>query len=161
MAWQWAGSSHAEPAPSRFEDNAIPTPFEISNMRQGISFRNQQGQAMTEFALVLPMLALLLFAVIQFGIVFNNFITLTDSTRAGARKAAVSRRDPDPRATCIAAIRNSANNLNQSDLQPDCQSTWQPGADVRVTATYPYSISLLGIIRKSGRLTSTTTERVE
>jgi len=116
---------------------------------------------MTEFALVLPILAFLLFAVIQFGIVFNNYITLTDATRAGARKAAVSRRDPDPAGTCITAVRNSANNLKQSDLTPDCVSTWQPGEDVRVTATYPYSISLLGIFRKSGNLTSTTTERVE
>jgi hypothetical protein len=123
---------------------------------------------MTEFALVLPILAFLLFAVIQFGIAFNNYITLTDATRAGARKAAVSRRDSDPVGTCVAAIRNSANNLKQSDLggvggspQPSCESSWKPGEDVRVTATYPYSISLLGIFKKSGRLSSTTTERVE
>ena len=116
---------------------------------------------MTEFALVLPILAFLLFAVIQFGIAFNNYITLTDATRAGARKAAVSRRDPNPRTTCINAVRNSANGLRQSDLTADCTSTWQPGADVQVTATYPYSISLFGLFNKSGRLTSTTTERVE
>lgn len=116
---------------------------------------------MTEFALVLPIIALLLFGVIQFGIVFNNYITLTDATRAGARKAAVSRRAVDPAAACIGAIRSSATNLTQSALVPTCESNWQPGADVRVTATYPYSISLLGVFQKSGRLTSTTTERVE
>ena len=116
---------------------------------------------MTEFALVLPILAFLLFAVIQFGIVFNNYITLTDATRAGASKAAVSRRESDPVATCIAAIRTSASNLTQSDLKPDCQSSWAPGEDVVVTAKYPYSISLLGLFSKSGDLTSTTTERVE
>jgi Flp pilus assembly protein TadG len=126
-----------------------------------LSLRNQQGQAATEFALVLPILAFILFAVIQFGIVFNNYITLTDATRAGARKAAVSRRDVNPRATCIAAIRSSASNLKQADLAADCQSNWQPGTDVAVTATYPYSISLLGLFTKSGRLSSTTTERVE
>jgi hypothetical protein len=32
---------------------------------------------------------------------------------------------------------------------------------VSVTATYPYSISLLGMVVKSGRLSSKTTERVE
>jgi Flp pilus assembly protein TadG len=130
-------------------------------MRKSISLKNQQGQSMVEFALVLPILALLLFGVIQFGIVFNNYITLTDATRAGARKAAVSRRTADPRGTCIAAIRASASNLTQARLTPDCQSTWQPGVDVRVTATYPYSISLLGLFSKAGNLTSTTTERVE
>jgi hypothetical protein len=32
---------------------------------------------------------------------------------------------------------------------------------VTVTATYPYRISLLGLVVKSGNLRSTTTERVE
>jgi Flp pilus assembly protein TadG len=126
-----------------------------------ISLKSQKGQTMTEFALVLPILAFLLFAVIQFGIAFNNYISLTDATRAGARKAAVSRRDPNPRNTCINAVRSSASGLKQSDLTADCVSDWEPGSDVQVTATYPYSISLLGLFTRSGRLTSTTTERVE
>ena len=130
-------------------------------MENRFQITNEQGQTMTEFALVLPVLALLLFGVIQFGITFNNFVTLTDATRAGARKAAVARRLSDPRGACITALRSSATDLDQSKLIPDCQSDWTPGSDVRVTATYPYSISLLGMVVKSGRLTSTTTERVE
>ena len=118
---------------------------------------------MAEFALVLPILAFLLFAIIQFGIAFNNYITLTDATRAGARKGAASttRRDPNPKATCEAAVRTSANGLRTPPLTADCQSNWQPGSDVVVTATYPYSISLFGLFTKSGNLTSTTTERIE
>ena len=116
---------------------------------------------MTEFALVLPVLALLLFAVIQFGIVFNNYVTLTDATRAGARKAAVGRQLSNPTGATVAAVRGSASDLTQSKLGVTVSSTWQPGADVAVTATYPYSISLLGLVAKSGNLSSTTTERVE
>ena len=116
---------------------------------------------MTEFALVLPVLALILFAVIQFGILFNNYVTLTDATRAGARKAAVSRQATDPVGTAVAAVRSSAKDLSQSDLNVSVNSTWQPTDDVSVTATYPYKISLLGMVVKSGRLSSTTTERVE
>ena len=68
--------------------------------------RDQKGQTMTEFALALPVLALILFAIIQFGIVFNNYVTLTDATRAGARKAAVCRQTGQPgRATASAAVR--------------------------------------------------------
>jgi Flp pilus assembly protein TadG len=126
-----------------------------------IDFRSEQGQALTEFALALPVLALLLFAVIQFGIAFNNYVTLTDATRAGARKAAVSGKAQNPSGTCTSAIRSSAKDLNQSDLNATCSSTWQPGSDVTVTATYPYKISLLGMVVKSGRLSSTTLERVE
>jgi Flp pilus assembly protein TadG len=123
--------------------------------------RDEQGQTMTEFALVLPILALLLFAVIQFGIVFNNYVTLTDATRAGARRAAVSRQSADPVGSTTTATRASAKDLNQGTLNVSVTSTWQPEADVSVTATYPYSISLLGMVVKSGRLSTTTTERVE
>jgi Flp pilus assembly protein TadG len=130
-------------------------------VKKRIQIRNEQGQTMTEFALVLPILALILFAVIQFGIVFNNYVQLTDATRAGARKAAVSRQVTDPVGTAVAAVRASAKDLKQSDLNITVSSTWQPTADVAVTATYPYSISLLGMVVKSGRLSSTTTERVE
>jgi Flp pilus assembly protein TadG len=129
--------------------------------RRKIELGSERGQSLTEFALALPILALLLFAVIQFGIVFNNYVTLTDATRAGARKAAVGRRLSDPVGACVTAIRTSAKDLNQSDLSPSCQSTWRAGTDVSVTATYPYRISLLGMVVKSGRLSSTTTERVE
>jgi Flp pilus assembly protein TadG len=131
-------------------------------VKKRIQIRNEQGQTMTEFALVLPILALLLFAVIQFGIVFNNYVTLTDATRAGARKAAVSRQDPRRDSVVMDAVRASASDLDGSKLAvAPPSSSWDSGADVTVTATYPYSISLLGLVVKSGRLSSTTTERVE
>lgn len=115
---------------------------------------------MTEFALVLPILALLLFGVIQFGIVFNNYIQLTDAVRAGARKGAVGRHVQNPEGAAIQAVRNASTSLKQSDLNVSVTSTWQQGEDVSVTASYPYSINLLGLVVKSGRMTSTTKERV-
>ena len=69
--------------------------------RRTINLRSERGQSLTEFALALPILALLLFAVIQFGIVFNNFVTLTDATRAGARKAAVDRQLANPAGSAV------------------------------------------------------------
>jgi hypothetical protein len=128
--------------------------------RRRISFRSEKGQTMVEFAIALPILCLILFAVIQFGIVFNNYIALTDATRAGARKGAVSVLGGDPRGACIAAIQASSG-LDQTKLQPDCQSTWKHGEDVTATAQYPYSISLFGLVVKSGFLNASTTERVE
>jgi Flp pilus assembly protein TadG len=118
---------------------------------------------MVELALCLPVICLLLFGVIQFGIVFNNYITLTDAVRAGARKATVSRDLGAIAATAAVkqAVRDSAPNLNQTKLVPSVTSTWVHGNDVTVNATYPYSINLLGIVVKTGSLTSSTTERVE
>jgi Flp pilus assembly protein TadG len=130
-------------------------------MSKRFNFKNQQGQSMTEFALILPILVILLFGVIQFGIVFNNYITVTDAVRAGARKGAVSRHLQNPNAAVVQGVRDAATDLRQSDLNVSVTSSWQHGEDVTVTGSYPYSISLLGLVVKSGRLTSTTKERVE
>ncbi len=130
-------------------------------MRRKIQLRSEKGQSLTEFALALPILVLLLFAVIQFGIVFNSYVTLTDATRAGARKGAVSRQLANPTSATVGAVRSSAADLNQSDLSVAVSSPWLAGSDVRVSASYPYSIRLFGVVVKTGTLTSTTTERVE
>lgn len=130
-------------------------------MNQRFQLKNERGQTLTEFAIVLPILALLLFGVIQFGIAFNNYITLTDAVRAGARKGSVGRNLPNPQAAVEQSVRSAATDLKPSDLQVTITSTWAQGSDVTVTATYPYSINLLGVVVKSGRLSSSTTERVE
>ena len=116
---------------------------------------------MVEFALVLPMLAFLLFGIIQFGIVFNHYLDLTDAVRAGARVAAVSRQAGDPSGAAQAAVINSAGDITIDPAKVTVTSTWQPGDDVTVQAAYPYTIDLFGVVFASGDIHSKTTERVE
>jgi Flp pilus assembly protein TadG len=133
-------------------------------MTRSLKIKDERGQAMTEFALVLPILALLLFGVIQFGITFNNYLTLTDAVRAGARKGAVARHLTVNREAAVEqTVVDAATDLELKDLDVAVSVApgWEQGADVTVTATYPYSINLLGVPIKDGRLSSTTTERVE
>jgi Flp pilus assembly protein TadG len=122
---------------------------------------DEQGQTMVEFTLVLPIVLLILFGVIQFGTAFNNYVSLTDAVRAGARTAAVSRLTSDPVGTTVAKVNAASGDLNVSQENVTVTSDWVHGDDVVVKATYPYSISLLGMVVASGQLTSTTTERVE
>lgn len=130
-------------------------------MRNRAAFRSERGQSMTEFALVLPLLVLILFSIIQFGIAFNNYISLTDAVRAGARKGATARHLSDPAGATIAQVRTAATDLKTADLQISVESSWVPGDHVTVEASYPYAISLMGLVVKSGMLTSKTVERVE
>ena len=132
-------------------------------MRPADVLRREDGQAITEFALILPVLVALLLGIIQFGIVFNNYLTITDAARAGARKAAVSRFIGDNGASAKTTAQNSAQQLDQTALKVTVSSTnWNvPGSDVNVTVTYPYSINILGWTVKAGDLTSTTKERLE
>ena len=123
--------------------------------------RNERGQTMVEFALVIPILCLVLFGILQFGALYNDYVTLTDATRVGARKAATSRHEANPAAAAETAARNSAPGLNASDVDFTVTSDWEHGDPVTVEGTYPYEIDLLGFVVASGDLTSETTERVE
>jgi len=49
----------------------------------------ERGSAAVEFALVLPMLLLLVFGIIDFGRMLNAKITLNEAAREGARSAAL------------------------------------------------------------------------
>ncbi len=135
-------------------------------MKKARSGNREGGQALVEFALVLPILMMVVLGIIQFGILFNNYMTLTDAVRAGARQAAVSRTLPDPVGAATGRVVESAGGLDgftaaNVTVTPGNASTWTQGGDVTVEATYPYSINLLGFVVASGDLTSKTTERVE
>jgi Flp pilus assembly protein TadG len=130
-------------------------------MNRRFQIKQERGQAMVEFALVLPLLCVVLLGVIQFGIAFNNYLTLTDAVRVGARQGAVSRLASDPRGATEKKVRDTASGLNMSKRTVTIDSSWAAGTDVIVSATYPWDISLLGFVVGSGRLTSKTVERVE
>jgi Flp pilus assembly protein TadG len=59
--------------------------------------RNQRGQAVIEFALVLPLLLLLVFGVTEFGRAWMTKNVITSAAREGCRVAVVT----DPDATAV------------------------------------------------------------
>jgi Flp pilus assembly protein TadG len=134
-------------------------------MRRISNTREESGQALVEFALIAPILLLILFGIVQFGIAYMHSMALTDAVRIGARKASVSRSSADPTSATQAAVLGAANDLDQSTLagriSVNTSAGWTQGGSVTVTATYPYSINILGIVVASGDLHSATTERLE
>jgi Flp pilus assembly protein TadG len=117
-----------------------------------------------ELACVLPLLMVLVLAVIQFGILFNNYETITDAARAGSRQAILLRISGGSPDLAAQAARTAASGLDPDKMNVTVSATpdWKSsGNDVSVTVTYPYSIDLLGWVVQSGNLTSTMTERLE
>jgi Flp pilus assembly protein TadG len=51
--------------------------------------KGEGGQSLVEFAFVLPIFLLVLFAIIDFGMAFHSWIAVTSSAREGGRLAAV------------------------------------------------------------------------
>ncbi len=88
-------------------------------------------------------LIVLLLAIIQIGVAFHDYVTITDAARAGARKAIVARLSGGNLTDAQQAVRNSASDLNQAKLgvsvTDPTDPTWKTaGSLVTVTATYPY-----------------------
>lgn len=51
--------------------------------------KNDRGASLIEFALVTPLLLALVMGIIEFGWVYNGYITLNGATREGARVATI------------------------------------------------------------------------
>jgi hypothetical protein len=70
--------------------------------------RSGSGQALIEFALVLPLLLLLIINVVNFGGLFYAWVTVTNATRAGAQKllmaGAYATSPPPPSLSAVATV---------------------------------------------------------
>jgi Flp pilus assembly protein TadG len=128
-----------------------------------VSPRSSDGQAMVEFALALPFLAVLLFTIVQFGFVLNNWVEVSQSARVGARKASLSRKSTTGTSAAIEAVRRSAAHLDQEQLDVEVTPSqpWTRATPVTVHVAYPFQVSILGFVVKSGTLTSKAVARVQ
>jgi Flp pilus assembly protein TadG len=53
--------------------------------------RRARGMAMVEFVIILPILLMLVFSIVEFGVLFGRWQTLSNAAREGARTAVVFR----------------------------------------------------------------------
>jgi hypothetical protein len=99
--------------------------------------RGQRGQSLVEFALVLPIFLLVLFTIVDFGMGFHAWITVTNSAREGARLGSVRA----PAADIEQRVRETAESLDQDDLVVTVTNAeGQPGESVVVDVSYGYSL---------------------
>jgi len=144
-----------------------------------------QGSAVLEFALILPMMLLLTTVILVFGIAMNNYLQLTNAVSIGARTLAISAQMTlDPCATASSAITAAVPNLTPSKFTfsyvmngtaysgTSCSSSsvtsgaarnLSSGSTVSVTATYPLNLSVFGqqYSASSAVLSATSSELVQ
>jgi hypothetical protein len=137
----------------------------------------QAGQALVEFALVLPLLAVFLFGMLDFGKAYNYWNDATHLTAEAARFAAVnSAPDPSSAVSLQGQIKGEADtgelrNGSTTSLPDGAQvcidfpnGTSNPGDPVRVRMTFTYVwLPLIGnrISRLSTTITSSSVMRLE
>ena len=94
----------------------------------------ERGAAAVEFALLLPVLLLLVFGIIDFGRALNAQITLTQAAREGARLAAVGQPNVVGRTQAAAAGLNPV-----AVTVTACPPGAGPGAEAVVETSYVFS----------------------
>ncbi|GLY96693.1 hypothetical protein Acsp02_39480 [Actinoplanes sp. NBRC 103695] len=83
-------------------------------------------------AIVLPLLLLILFGIIDFGMLLNRQILLTEAAQAGARAAAFGEPDVTGRAASVLGDQPTSVSVTS------CPANADTSADARVTLTYRY-----------------------
>lgn len=104
-------------------------------------FYGERGAATLEFAIILPILLVVLFAIVEFGYAMIVCHTLTGAARDGARRGSLPGADND---AVLAAITNQLSQLNISldnytiEFDPVDVATASAGDAVKVTVRINY-----------------------
>jgi Flp pilus assembly pilin Flp len=107
--------------------------------------RHEQGQDLVEYALIFPLLSLLLLGIIEFGLVILSYDSIANAAREGARYGIIH---PSDHAGIEAAARLSTVGLDQAAL---VFTVSHPASDViQVGAEYHHSLITGPIIGAAG-----------
>lgn len=120
--------------------------------------KKETGQSLVEFALVLPLLILLLFGVIDFGRVFHAYLTIDHAGREAARAVSIGK--TVDAATSIAIDNGASIGLSGDNIHI---TSAESGKNATIKITYPITFLtpvISGIVGEI-TLTDTTTMRVE
>lgn len=107
------------------------------------SRRGDEGQASVELALVLPLVALLLLAVVQVALVVRDQVLVVHAAREAARAAAV---DPTPRAARQAALAGAPLAGDRLSLELSGHGKGGRQVDVEVSYRSPTNASIVGAL---------------
>ena len=99
--------------------------------------KKKRGQAIVEFALILPVFILILLGIMEFGLVFHQYLVVTAASREGARVAALGGSD----AETLTMVNTSAVSINAGQLTTTITPANRvKGQTVSVQVTNPVTI---------------------
>ena len=107
--------------------------------------RSERGQALIEFAFVLPVLLVFMLTVLDFGLALDRREVIQHAVREGTRQAAVGL---DELSVIDVVVDQSQGVLDAADVTicyvdgPGGAPAGSAGSDVRVSATFTYQFSL-------------------
>jgi len=109
--------------------------------------KNQKGQSLVEFAMILPLLLLLVMAIIEFGIMLNSYLAINNAAREGARAGIVGSSSTEIQNMIISASPGlDAGDLTIAITPDDGSRRAGDTLTVKVTYNYHFTIPILSSI---------------
>jgi Flp pilus assembly protein TadG len=109
--------------------------------------RRPRGQAMVEFALILPVFLLLAVGMLEFARAWNLHQVMTDAAREGARRAVLADTDMDWDSAQAAMWRHvamSGYDPAHATMSRDPVADWKvSGKNMKITLSLPYRFAIL------------------
>ncbi|MGJ7919801.1 TadE/TadG family type IV pilus assembly protein [Neobacillus sp. LXY-4] len=124
--------------------------------------KSEKGQSLVEFALVLPLLLLLLFGIVDFGRVFHAYLTIDHAGREAARVASIGKPDTIIKSTAVNYGVSINLKTDQVTVNPN-ETARSSGDEVEIKIVYPINFltPIIGDIVGPLTLTDKTVMRVE
>lgn len=123
----------------------------------------QKGQSIVETALILPIIILILTGIIDFGLLFNNYLVITNVSREAARNAAVGATDSEI-LTLVTNMTTSLDNTKLSTTIYPSEALRKKGDEVVITINYNNTLLtpvISSIVPNPMKLTAKTAMRME
>ena len=112
-------------------------------MKKVRKINTQNGAAMVEFAIVLPLLLILVFGIIEFGVMFYDKAVITNASREGARAGITGLGDPEIKQIVLNYCNVNLINLDGNDaFDPNKIFISSDGTDLIVKLEYRYDLLL-------------------
>lgn len=110
-------------------------------------FRRDDGVAIVEFALLLPVLLFILFGIIDFGRAFNAQIALQHAVHEGARVYAITQDETEAKARTVDAATTISLQTTDVDipLGRECDAS-RRGQPAEVAATFNFEYAVLAFV---------------
>ncbi|MCB2294204.1 pilus assembly protein [Clostridium algoriphilum] len=105
------------------------------------SLRNEKGQSLVEFAILLPLLILLLMGILEFGIMLNSYLTIHNSAREGARLGIVAGSDIEIKELIIKISPNLDTENLMVNITP-LEGSRRSGDTITVEVIYNYHVTI-------------------
>jgi len=106
----------------------------------------EEGVAAVEMALVMPLLLLLVFGIIEFGFIFNRYITLTHAAREGVRLLAIGESSSTATTAAEGSGGSSGASFGSTPISCSASSSGTVARTVGMRCASTYNLRLLDLL---------------